>query len=114
MKGASVRIVALALALYNIGAIISTLQNPYAFGLWWMFQVAINLVFAGAFTWVFLSRRYIVTLFAVFVIYSGLRLVLLIEADYDRQRLPFVLLVFIGFVFVSVLWGRNDNKEENE
>jgi cytochrome bd-type quinol oxidase subunit 2 len=55
-----------------------------------------------------------VWLICVFIIYSVARLVLFVRADYDRQRLPFVLIVVIlMLIFPAVYLMRRKYGENN-
>ena len=57
-------------------------------------------------------------LIAVFFIFSGLRFAIFVRSDYDRQRLPFVILVvsLIVLCTVATIWyrgyGRNNGDNE--
>jgi hypothetical protein len=55
-----------------------------------------------------------IVLICVFILYSVARLVLFVRADYDRQRLPFLLiLAILTLIFLVVVYVRQRDGERN-
>lgn len=97
------------LTLHQLGAVLTVLRLPddvvasLSLPVW--VQVVAGSVWTLIFGWttVLLFRRMMrpmraLWLVAVFILYSLLRLLLFTRADYDRQRLPFLIVVVMGVV----------------
>lgn len=108
-------VIALTLAIYQGLAAINGLQQPGVLGID-LGQVGLLQVVTGV-VWAVLfltaayrlfsharrARQFFYVLLIAFVVYSLLRLILFAEADYDRQRLPFLILL-TAFVCSIPLW----------
>lgn len=123
------------LAAIQLGMIVRLLQLPESIveisALPIIAQIIINGVWIMAFSWAIIdlwrghveSVKRALLLLIVFMIYSVLRLLIFAQADYDDQRLPFlivittVIVVSIGAVYGIGKYGHKANgkqKTENQ
>lgn len=118
--------------LFQMGSIVTALQTPESIEGVVSFPPLVQLVtgvtWAVLFAWgiirVFrlapLGIMYSLWLIALFILYSLLRLLIFTTADYDRQRLPFLLALFLLLTIIGMgarlLWVKmryDHNNGEN-
>ena len=104
--------VLLLLTVYHIGLIVATLQqvtqaSPQG---WQIVTIGASLLWSGVFMWAAVGlwqqkriHRRALMLMIGFVIYNGVRLTIFTQAEYERQRLPFVWVMTILMVVVLLL-----------
>jgi len=103
------------LVVYHVGAVIRALQLPTdtaeQLSLSPSLLLMTGVTWALLFGWVTIglvrrkrgSVKRALMLIAVFIIYSALRLVVFTQSVYDRQRLPFLLMIFLLLLIGVVL-----------
>lgn len=114
------------MALYHGLGIVHVMQLPENVAGQLSFPPALQIIIGifwitlSGIVWVRLVRRqsqgvrFAIWLIVGFLIYSGLRIVLFSQSDYDQQRVPFLLVSVISIiVFVRLLYGRPEG-ENNE
>lgn len=114
-----------ALALFQAGAAAQALTLPPAAAELVSLPLALQFVAGGVWALIFgcivvtliqtqpHSRRWAWWAVAGFATYSVLRLLLFAQADYDRERLPFLLLLMFSFLAITAAYTlrRSSNGE---
>jgi hypothetical protein len=100
-----------ALALHQLLHVVSSLTSPEgteSITLSPVFEVITGAIWAMVFIWLALqgwrssaTTRQVLVLLTVFSLFQILRLAAFAQADYDRQRLPFLVILWLGWV---VFW----------
>jgi hypothetical protein len=109
-------ILIVSLALFQLGAAIRTLQVPDALAaqitLPLPLEFIVGILWALVFAWLTPNlirlksnaRRHTVWAVIGFAVYSVARLLLFTQADYDRQRLPFLLIATVLILAIPVTY----------
>lgn len=115
-RSRALTVLTLALAVFQAGAALNAVQVPAevagTVSLPPLLALVLAILWAGAFAWMTVRLwqrkpqvgRRAVWLVAGFIFYSIGRLALFARADYDRQRLPFLLMATF-FIFIILLAG---------
>lgn len=104
-----------ALALFQAGAAYRAITTPPQLAAVVALPLTLEVVLSGLWTLLFSYTTFTlirqksravyraIMLMSVFIIYSVARLILFVRADYDRQRLPFLLiLVILTLIFPAI------------
>lgn len=106
----------LGLALFQAGAAYRAATTPPALASVVALPLGLEFVLSGIWTLLFSYAAFAlirhqsravyraIMLMSVFIIYSVARLALFVRADYDRQRLPFLLIVVILILIFPVIY----------
>lgn len=106
------------LLLMQLGAVLRALQLPADLNSQLSFTrpmlIITAILWSGMFGWAFYQcvrgKSYAVNralwIICGFMLYSAGRLVIFTQADYDRQRLPFlvVMILILGMIFAGLGW----------
>ncbi|MFN8373104.1 MAG: hypothetical protein U0694_09545 [Anaerolineae bacterium] len=105
-----------ALALFQFGAAYRAATTPPPLAAVVALPLGLELVLSGLWALLFGSATFALLrqksravfralmLISVFIIYSAVRLLLFAQADYDRQRLPFLFIIVILLLIFPVIY----------